>query len=49
MTDVPLVALLKVADELYSLPLADFTPARDARAKELKADQEAIEAEASEG
>ncbi len=28
--------LLAVADELYGLPLADFTPARDARAKELK-------------
>ncbi|HWJ83365.1 MAG TPA: hypothetical protein VNS55_14095 [Nocardioides sp.] len=36
MTDLPLMALLKVADELYGLPLADFTPARDARAKELK-------------
>ncbi len=29
-------ALLEIADELYGLPLADFTPARDARAKELK-------------
>jgi hypothetical protein len=28
--------LLAIADELYALPLADFTPARDARAKELK-------------
>ncbi|QZY27995.1 hypothetical protein [Nocardioides coralli] len=28
--------LLEIADELYALPLADFTPARDARAKELK-------------
>lgn len=28
--------LLAVADELYGLPLADFTPARDARAKELR-------------
>lgn len=28
--------LLEIADELYGLPLADFTPARDARAKELK-------------
>jgi hypothetical protein len=28
--------LLDVADELYGLPLADFTPARDAKAKELK-------------
>lgn len=30
-------ALLEVADELYALTLAEFTPARDARAKELKA------------
>jgi hypothetical protein len=28
--------LLAVADELYSLPLPEFTPARDAKAKELK-------------
>lgn len=28
--------LLEIADELYALPLAEFTPARDARAKELK-------------
>lgn len=28
--------LLEIADELYALPLADFTPARDAKAKELK-------------
>jgi hypothetical protein len=28
--------LLDIADELYGLPLADFTPARDMRAKELK-------------
>lgn len=28
--------LLAIADELYALDLADFTPARDARAKELK-------------
>lgn len=28
--------LLAIADELYALPLAEFTPARDARAKELK-------------
>jgi hypothetical protein len=28
--------LLEIADGLYALPLADFTPARDARAKELK-------------
>jgi hypothetical protein len=34
-------ALLEVADELYGLPLPDFTPARDARAKQLKADKQA--------
>ncbi|WGX94692.1 hypothetical protein [Nocardioides sp. L-11A] len=28
--------LLEIADELYALPLAEFTPARDARARELK-------------
>ena len=28
--------VLEIADELYALPLAEFTPARDARAKELK-------------
>lgn len=28
--------LLDIAEELYGLPLADFTPARDAKAKELK-------------
>lgn len=28
--------LLEIADELYALPLGDFTPARDAKAKELK-------------
>jgi hypothetical protein len=28
--------LLEIADELYALPLGDFTPGRDARAKELK-------------
>lgn len=30
--------LLEVADALYALPLGDFTAARDARAKDLKAD-----------
>jgi hypothetical protein len=30
--------LLEIADDLYALPLADFTPARDAKAKELKGD-----------
>lgn len=28
--------LLEIAEELYGLPLGEFTPARDARAKELK-------------
>jgi hypothetical protein len=28
--------LLEIADELYALPLGEFTPARDARARELK-------------
>lgn len=32
----PVTELLEIADALYALPLADFTPARDARAKELK-------------
>ncbi|HEX3930680.1 MAG TPA: hypothetical protein VHW64_08250 [Nocardioides sp.] len=32
--------LLEIADTLYALPMAEFTPARDARAKELKADRE---------
>ena len=36
MTDSP--DLLEIADELYALPLEEFTPARDAKAKELKAD-----------
>ena len=31
--------LLAIADELYAAPLADFTPLRDARAKELKAEK----------
>lgn len=35
MTD----SLLEIADQLYGLPLADFTPARDAVAKEHKADK----------
>lgn len=32
--------LLAIADELYALPQDEFTPARDARARELKADKE---------
>ena len=31
--------LLAIADELYGLPIADFTPARDALVKEHKADK----------
>ena len=34
---VPTDPLLAIADELYALPVADFTAARDAHAKELKA------------
>ena len=37
---VPTDPLLEVADALYALPLADFTPARDARVRELKGDRE---------
>ncbi|WP_205314512.1 hypothetical protein [Nocardioides houyundeii] len=36
--------LLQVADELYSLPLAEFTPARDRHAKELKGSDAALAA-----
>lgn len=32
--------LLEIADDLYALPLADFTPARDALVKEHKADKQ---------
>jgi septal ring factor EnvC (AmiA/AmiB activator) len=32
--------LLEIADDLYALPLADFTPARDALAKEHKSDKQ---------
>ncbi|MEO5662363.1 MAG: hypothetical protein ABIR39_03695 [Nocardioides sp.] len=35
MTD----SLLEIADQLFGLPLADFTPARDAMAKEHRADK----------
>ncbi|MBV9822704.1 MAG: hypothetical protein JO144_10735, partial [Actinobacteria bacterium] len=28
--------LVEIADDLYALSLAEFTPARDAKAKELK-------------
>jgi hypothetical protein len=33
--------LLEIADELYALALGDFTPARDAKAKELKGAKDA--------
>lgn len=36
MSDSTTDELLRIADELYGLPLADFTPSRDARAKALK-------------
>jgi hypothetical protein len=36
--------LLSIADELYAASLGDFTPLRDARAKELKADKAAAAA-----
>ncbi len=39
MPELEPVAILAVADELYGLPLADFTPARDALAKEHKANK----------
>ena len=32
--------LLSIADELYALPQEEFTPARDAKVRELKADKE---------
>lgn len=35
-TEDVLPDLLEIADALYALPLAEFTPARDARARELK-------------
>ena len=33
-------SLLAIADELYALPQEEFTPARDAKARELKAEKE---------
>ncbi|WP_210438119.1 coiled-coil domain-containing protein [Nocardioides xinjiangensis] len=39
MSDSRSDPLLEIADDLYALPLADFTPARDAAAKEHKADK----------
>ena len=38
-------ALLEIADRLYALALADFTPARDARVKELKAEDKDLAAQ----
>jgi hypothetical protein len=40
MSDSTGDTLLEIADELYALPLDRFTPERDARAKDLKADRE---------
>lgn len=37
--------LLEAADQLYGLPLAEFTPARDALAKELKASDKELSAQ----
>ncbi len=39
-----MTTLLEVADRLYGLPLGDFTPTRDARARELRADDRALAA-----
>ncbi len=39
VSEAPPGPLLALADELYGLPLADFTPARDALAREHKADK----------
>jgi hypothetical protein len=36
----PSQQILEIADALYALPLEEFTPARDARAKELKSSSE---------
>jgi hypothetical protein len=41
-----MTGLLEIADELYALPLAEFTPARDAKAKELKGTPEAAQVKA---
>ncbi len=40
------VELLEIADELYGLPLPEFTPARDARVKELKGTKLAVRVKA---
>ena len=39
-----MTTLLEVADRLYGLPLGDFTPTRDARARELRAEDRALAA-----
>ncbi len=39
MADESSVPLLEIADRLYGLPMADFTPTRDALVKEHKADK----------
>lgn len=41
---MPHDVLLEVADELYGLPLPEFTPTRDARSKALKATDKALSA-----
>jgi hypothetical protein len=38
--------LLQIADDLYALPLGEFTPARDAKAKELKGEDVAKQVKA---
>lgn len=38
-------ALLEIADELYGLALGDFTPSRDARAKQLKGEDATLAAQ----
>ena len=45
-TDADAEQLLAVADELYALPLAEFTPARDARVKALKGTPDAARVKA---
>lgn len=40
----PANGLLDIADELYALPLPDFTPARDSRAKTLKVEDATLSA-----
>lgn len=44
LVGVPTDPLIELADELFSLPLSDFTPARDARAKELKGQDKELSA-----